>query len=152
MKVIEIMTDAFSLLDKSIDDIEDLPGFATPTNGIFSLKFSTKLKEVQDKPCVEANFEVIAPIELDDVAEEENPVNKAGTRFSILFQIENEIALGRLKELMAPAAAHFNESNMLVLVRDTCAQEIIVAAKVTRRKDKKDPDKFYPNVSGMVIS
>lgn len=149
------MTDlnaAFQGLDKSIDDIEDLPGFAVPTNGLFSLKFSTKLKEVSDKPCVEANFEVIHIVELDDPSTESDPANKPGTRFSSLYQIENEMAVSRLKELMAPAAANFNENNMLVLCRDVCATESIVVAKVTRRKDKTDPDKFYANVSGLTFS
>ena len=140
---------AFNLLDKSIDDIEDLPGFAVPTNGLYSLKFNTKLKEVNGKPCVEANFEVVAPVELDDPSTEADPANKPGTRFSMLFQIENEMAVGRLKELMAPASVHFGEGNMLSLCRDVCSHESLVVAKVTRRKDKTDPDKLYANVSGL---
>ena len=148
------MTDlnaAFNLLDKSIDDIEDLAGFAVPTNGLYSLKFQTKLKEVNDKPCVEANFEVIAAVELDDPSTENDPANKPGTKFSMLFQIENDMAVSRLKEMMAPAAQHYNEGNMLVLCRDVCANESIVVAKVKRRIDKKDPDKVYANVSGITF-
>ena len=143
------LNNAFNLLDKSIDDIEDLAGFAVPTNGMYSLKFSTKLKEVNDKPCVEANFEVIAAVELDDPSTENDPANKPGTKFSLLFQIENEMAVSRLKELMAPAAAHYNEGNMLVLCRDICANESVVVAKVKRRYDKKDADKIYAQVSGI---
>jgi hypothetical protein len=56
-----------SLLDKTIDDIDDLAGFETPVNGVYTLKLNTTLKVVAmkgvDKDCVEANFEMVECIE-----------------------------------------------------------------------------------------
>lgn len=137
-----------SLLDKSIDDIEDLPGFECPVNGIYSLKFSTGTKNVNNKDAVEANFEVIECIEQNDP--NETPTIP-GTKFSSLYFLDNDISMGKLKELLAPVAAHFGEKNLAVLVTDTC-KDLIVAAKVKRRYDKNDKDKVYPDVSGLQIS
>jgi len=140
------------LLDKSIDDIEDLPGFEVPVNGVYSLKFSTALKVVKmkgkDADCVEANFEVIECLEQNDA---EATPTKAGTKFSMLFNVENDIAAGKMKELLAPIAAHFQESDLAKLVTETC-KDLIITATIKRRADKEDPDKFYPSVSNVLIA
>lgn len=140
-----------SLLSKSIDDIEDLPGFEVPTPGMYSLKFSTQVKVVKDRDCVEANFEVIECLEQNDPAEK---AAIPGTKFSMLFQLDNPIAEGKMKELMIPIAEAFGERNMLTLITETCAvsQGVIIAAKVTRRPDKEDKDKFYAVVSQVTLA
>lgn len=132
----------------SIDDIDDLPGFEVPVNGIYSLKFSTALKKVNDKDRVEASFEVIECIEQNDP--NETPT-KPGTKFSMLFTLDNEIAVSKMKELLIPIATHFGERNMLKLVTDVC-KDVVIAAKIKRRADKEDKDKFYADVSGVVVS
>lgn len=136
------------LLSKSIDDIEDLPGFEVPVPGMYSLKFSTSVKVVNDKDCVEASFEVIECLEQNDP---ETEPTKAGTKFSMLFQLGNEIAEGKLKEIVVPVAAHFGEKDMAKLVTETC-KDLIITAKVKRRADKNDKDKFYADVSQVTIA
>lgn len=140
------------LLDKSIDDIEDLPGFEVPVAGVYSLKFSTAVKVVKmkgiDKDCVEANFEVIECVEQNDP--EETPT-KAGTKFSMLFQLGNDVAEGKMKELLTPIGAHFNVANLGTLVTETC-KDLIITATVKRRADKEDAEKFYPVVTNVMIA
>lgn len=137
-----------SLLDKSIDDIEDLAGFEVPVNGVYTLKFSTALKVVNDKDSVEANFEVIECIEQQDP---NDAPTKSGTKFSVLFMLDNELGAGRLKMLLAPISEHFNERNLGTLVTETC-KDLVIQAKVKRRADKNDKDKFYADVSNLVIA
>lgn len=136
------------MLDMSIDDIDDLPSFEIPVNGIYTMKFSVALKVVKDKDCVEANFEVL---ECNEQNDPEAVPTKPGTKFSILFMLDNEISLGKMKELLLPLAAHFDERNMLKLITDTC-KDVIIAAKVKRRADKNDADKFYADVSGVTVA
>lgn len=143
-----VSTPNLSLLDKSIDDIDDLPGFEVPVNGIYSLKFNTAVKVVNEVDCVEANFEVIECVEQNDPNE---TATKPGTKFSMLFRLNNDIALGKMKELLIPIAKHFNEGNLLKLITDTC-KDLIISAKVKRRADKEDKEKFYADVSNVVIS
>lgn len=137
-----------SLLDRSIDDIEDLAGFEVPVNGIYSLKFNTQLKVVNDKDAVEANFETIECVEQNDPNE---APTKAGTKFSVLFFLDNDIAAGRMKQMLAPIAEHFNERSLSTLVTETC-KDLIITASVKRRKDKNDPDKHYADVSNITIA
>lgn len=140
------------LLDKGIDDIDDLPGFSVPVNGVYSLKFSTAIKVVKmkgiEKDCVEANFEVIECIEQNDP---EEAATTPGTKFSMLFQLGNEIAEGKMKELLTPIASHFGERSLGKLVTETC-KDLIITAKVARRADKEDSEKFYPVVTNVVIA
>lgn len=136
-----------SLLDKSIDDIDDLAGFETPVPGMYSLKFSTSLKKVNDKDCVSCDFEVIECIEQNDA---ELAPTKPGTKFNTLHQLENDIALGKLKEMLVPVSQHFGVSNLATLVQETC-KDLIVVAKVKRRKDKNDPEKFYADVGALTV-
>lgn len=137
-----------ALLDMSIDDIDDLPGFECPVNGVYTLKFSTSVKVVNDKDAVEASFEVIECNEQNNAADEPT---KPGTKFSCLYFLDNEISQGKMKELLLPVAKHFDERNILKLITDTC-KDLIVVAKVRRRADKNDKERFYPDVSGIVIA
>lgn len=143
----------FSLLSKSIDDIEDLAGFEVPFPGMYSLKLQTSVKVVTMKnnprDCVEANFEVIECLEKNTSTD---PDTKPGTKFSILFQLGHEVSEGKMKELLLPIAAHFGVRDMATLITETCKDGIIVAAKVKRRADKDDADKFYPDVSQLVVA
>lgn len=144
---------ALSILDKSIDEIDDLPGFAVPNNGLYSLKFSTSIKSINGKECVEANFEVLECLELNDASTEGDPANKAGTKFSCLFFLEGDNAdksISRLKELVAPVAESTGERNLLKLVTEVI-KDMIVVGKVKRRADKTDKDKFYADVSGLTL-
>lgn len=146
-----------ALLDMSIDDIEDLPGFAVPANGTYSLKMATALKVVNDNTCIETNFEVLEALELNEPDEVENDPEMAkasspGTKFSMLTQVENDIAMGKFKAMIASVADHFGERNLLKLVTDTLKDPIIIAATVKRRYDKKDDTKVYADVSGIVVS
>ena len=144
-------TPDLSLLDKSIDDIEDLAGFEVPVNGMYSLKFWTLVKVVNDRDCDESNFEVIECLEQNDASE---LATKAGTKFSVLTHLDNEIALSRFKEMIMPVSQHFGEGNLLKLVTEVCTadQGVIITAKVKRRADKEDKEKFYANVSNVTVA
>lgn len=144
-------TPNLDLLDKSLDDIESLPGFEVPVNGVYTLKFHTDIKVVNNKDCIESNFEVMECLEQNDP---ELAPTAIGTKFSLLSQLENDIAMGKFKELIAPVAKHFGEGNLAKLVQDVCNKDagLIITAKVKRRADKNDSEKFYADVSGIVVA
>lgn len=137
-----------SLLDRGIDDIDDLPGFRVPPNGVYSLKANMTLKVINDKDTVEAGFEVIECIEQNDPNEE--PC-KPGDKFNVLFQLGNEIGEGKLKEFVVPFADHFGERNLGKLVTETI-KDVIITATIKQRADKNDPDKKYAGVSNVQVA
>lgn len=140
---------SLSLLDKSIDDIEDLPGFEVPPKGTYTLKMTCAIKEINSKAFIESSFEVIEALELNN-PDEESEV-KAGTKFSIISQIENEIAMAKFKEMVAPISAATGEKNVGKLVSEVI-KELVISATVDHRKNKEDEDKPYAVIKNIVVA
>lgn len=138
----------FSLLDKTLDDIEDLAGFETPVPGVYTLKLKMETKVINNKPAVVANMEVIECQEQDDPEAE---ATKPDTKFSVAFFLNNEVGLGKLKEFLLQPAEFFGESNLKVLLTEHMKESLVCSATVKRKKNKEDPDKPYADVSNVVI-
>lgn len=139
---------SLSLLDKSIDDIEDLPGFEVPPEGTYTLKMTCAIKEVNNKASIETSFEVIEALELNNLEEQDKV--KAGTKFSVLSFIENEIAMAKFKEMVAPISASTGEKNVGKLVSEVI-KDVVISATVKHRKNKEDADKPYADVKNIVV-
>lgn len=140
---------ALSLLDKSIDDIEDLPGFEVPPQGVYTFKMNCAVKSVNDKAAIEVTYEVMEALELNDSTLDVSGV-KPGTKFSTLYFIQQEIAMGKFKELVAPIAAYSGENNVAKLVTEVI-KDLIVSATLKHRKNKDDADKPYADVSKITV-
>ncbi len=140
--------DKLALLDKSIDDIEDLPGFGVPPEGTYTLKMNCAIKEINNYANIETTFEVIEALELNDP--NEAPA-MAGTKFSVLARIENDIAMGKFKEMVAPIAAHFDQKNVGKLVTEVI-KDLVISGTVKHRKNKEDADKPYGEVKNIVVA
>ncbi len=150
----------FSLLDKDLSDIEDLPGFEVPSNGEYILQLKSALKMVNNKPAVEASYVVVECVKKDNDAD---PDSKEGTKFSQLFFLTGDgsdpekdaemqaLGLGKLKQLVAGVAEQVGVSNMGVLLRDHL-KECVVTATVKRRVDTKDKDRIYATVKNMQLA
>lgn len=135
------------LFSTSIDDLADLPSFETPAPGAYILKASADTKKINDKDAIEASFEVVEVIEL------KNATDKAvvpGTKFSTAFFLDNEFAIGNLKKFLAPFAQHFGKTNIGDLIREDM-KDVLIAATVTNRKDKNDPEKVYASVTNISV-
>lgn len=145
------------LFDADLEDIADLAGFETPPAGAYILKVSTETKEINDKPSVVANFEVIETVELkekDESSKKYRPPVQPGTMFSTAFILGNAVAEGRLKQFLAPFAEHFGikgKGSIGVLVRDTI-KDVVVAATVTNKASKDDEDVIYAGIKNIQVS
>lgn len=144
------------LFDADLADIADLAGFETPPAGGYILSVSTETKEINDKPAVVANFQVVETVELkiqDESAKKYRPPVKDGTLFSTAFILGNAVAEGRLKQFLAPFAEHFGitgKGAIGILVRDTI-KDVRIAATVTNRADKDDEDIIYAGIKNIQI-
>lgn len=144
------------LLDKNIDDIEDLPGFETPVNGEYILEMTVLLKKISDKTCVVTDYVMSQCVKQDNESEKPTPV---GTKFSQMFPLEGDDkekigkAISALKAIMAPFSEHFGEPNMKATIVKAMEQASwTVGATVKRRKDREDPEKFWPSVSNVRLA
>jgi hypothetical protein len=139
-----------SILDISLDDIEDLPGFEVPPEGEYVLQVTAATKTVSDKIAVEMAYEVK---ECTKKNNDTDPDPVVGTKFSVLYFLQGKpdsvkISKGRLKLLLAEIAEQTGEGNLLVLIRDHLAGAVVTAT-VKRRADKEDKERFFADVKNL---
>lgn len=122
-----------SLLDASIDDLDDLPEFAVYPAGVHRVvvKFSTKA--INENPAVEMAMSAVETVEL--VNSDETPL-AAGAESSVLFMLNNEFGQGKLKQIMKPLAAQFGTTSIKETMEAANEAEVIVTTKVRQNKDK----------------
>lgn len=152
------MNDIFdTLLDKSLDDLADLPEFKTPDTGIYKLAVTMEMKEINKKPAIIAKFKVRELVELEDTSIPEGDRSKTGDGFDVPFMLRNEdgtpneLGEGRFKEFCAPFATHFEEKNLRVLVTEKMNSPVDITAKVKKVARKNDPEKFDARVSDVTV-
>lgn len=144
------------LFDADLEDIADLAGFETPPAGAYILKATTETKDINDKPAVVVNFTVVETVELkekDEGSKKYRPPVKDGTLFSTAYILGNSVAEGRLKQFLAPFSEHFGikgKGSVGILVRDTI-KDVTIAAIVTNRADKDDPDVIYAGIKNIQV-
>ena len=149
-----------SLLDMSMDDIETLPGFETPSVGEYILQMTSSLKKINKNTVVETAFELIECIKKDNAAD---PDSAVGTKFSNIYTIisgdadadkaaeAQRMGKGKLKELLLGVAEATSQDNLGVLIRDVVGSAV-VRATVKRRQDKEDKEKFYPIIKNLMLA
>jgi len=156
-KATQAAADMLDLLDKSIDDLADLPEFKVPATGVYKLHVTATTKAINDKPAVATSFTVREVVELEDSSIPEEERAKAGDKFDMPFILkdkdgaDSEVAWGRLKEFLKPFEAHFGEKNLKVLITGPLAQGVDITAKVVKKQRKDDKEKFGAQVSDITI-
>ncbi len=151
----DAIRDLDSLMDASMDDIDDLPPVGVPPSGHYNLSVTAERKENNDKTgeYIKFSYEVESVNEVKDSNEESQAA--VGMKFSQMFSpikkdgTPNEYGIGFLKEAVAPFSAHFGTPKM----GETIAQinKVSVAASLTRRVDKKDADRFNFSLKDVVV-
>ena len=71
-------------------------------------------------------------------------------QFSTAFLLGNKYCVGNMKKFLKPFGAHFEENSIEKLVRDV-VKDVRIAATVTNRVDKEDPDKIYGGVKDITV-
>jgi hypothetical protein len=144
------------LLDRSIDDLKDLPEFKVPDTGIYKLRVNCNAKYINEKPAIEMNFAVREIVELADSSIPEEARAKPDDKFSIAFFLldkdgnESEMGFGRLKQFTAPFSEHFGEKNVKAVCRNHI-KDVDITAKVVKKQRKDDKEKFDARVEDVTI-
>jgi len=136
------MSDIDSLLDSTLDDLEDLPEFKPFPPGAHQVSISLELKKINDKDAVEMTLKGIATLELVEPTKDE-PI-KEGDETSIVFFLDNEFARGNMKKLLTPIGEALGNSKIRDVIEQTKGLECLAITSL--RKNKDDADKPYMNV------
>lgn len=141
------MSDAnYSLLDSTLDDLNDLPEFKVYPNGAHIVTISFEQKEVNSHPCVELKMRAVETAELADPAKD-TPLN-AGDEGSVLYMLDNEFGVGSLKAILKPLGQYLGMS---------VPREIMEASKdlncmvVTKQRQNKDKTATYVSVTSINV-
>lgn len=126
------------LLNGSLDDLPDMPAFVTWPAGAYRCLVSCELKEIADKPVVEAKYTLKEVLEM---ASPDAVVPVLGSTNSEAFFLDNDLGIGKMKEFLKPFAKQFDEANVQALIDLIKNIEVDVVNKP--RQDKKDKDRSY---------
>jgi hypothetical protein len=137
--------DMNSILDQVLDDIADLPSFAPFPNGAHRVTIKFEEKEVNKHPSVELQMKALETLELADPTEV--PL-VAGAETSVLYMLDNEFGLGKLKEVLKPLGAHFGVQNLRAIMEAANGTECMVVTSVRGNKDKTQ---FYTDVKKLDV-
>jgi len=139
------------ILDKSIDDLMDLPKKDPPPNGHYRLQLKGGFKEINNKPKIVFTYKVLEPLELANPADMENL--KENVEFDEMFDPfgGNEISEGYFKAAIKPIAEHFKVAQLRDVL-SVIQAGIEVFGTVKKTQDKDDKERYYGKVSNIVVA
>ena len=141
------MSEVDDLLDVTLDDLEDLPKFAPFPAGAYRCLISFLSETVNDKPCIKVSCKHTSTEELTDST---GDAPAEGDEQSTLCFLDNEFGRGNLKELAQPFREHFGYTTIRDVVEGVKEVDcLIVCGKP--KKDREDPDRFYPNIKSIAV-
>lgn len=149
-------TDFDSLLNSSMDDLDDLPPVGVPPTGHYTLVVSAERvtpTEAGKNEYIKFSYEVEAVNEVKNPEEESQAA--AGMKFTQSFSpfkkdgTVNDFGVGFLKEAIAPFAAHFGTRGIGEALQ--AINKVTVAASLIRKQDRKDPERFNFSLKDVVV-
>lgn len=120
-----------ALLDGTLDDLADVPGFETFNVGAH--KVTINWKKVDKKPAFSLSLTLIETVELanaDDVPQ------KPGTQSSVMFMLDNEYGQSAFRKVIASLAEHFGAGSNREIMEKSEGAEVIAVTKKRANKDK----------------
>ena len=149
-------TDFDSLLNSSMDDLDDLPPVGVPPTGHYTLVVSAERvtpTEAGKNEYIKFSYEVEAVNEVKNPEEDLRELHADGNlRFFFKFKKDgtvNDFGVGFLKEAIAPFAAHFGTRGIGESLQ--AINKVMVAASLIRKPDRKDPERFNFSLKDVVV-
>lgn len=139
-------TELDSLLDMTLDDLEDLPSFAPFPIGAHRVLASFNTKDINGSPSVTLDFKMIENIEM---ANSQDEVPKEGDTSNTMYRLGNKYAEGNLKKVAAPFMKALGFTKIGELIEGANDIECIIITGL--RPDKNDKDKFYLDVKEVEV-
>lgn len=140
------MSDLDSLLDATLDDLDDLPEFKPYVAGTHRVLATFSTKEINNKVVFALDFVYVDCIELADTQEAEP---KQGDTAGAIFMMDNKWGSGNFKMCAAPFYEALGLSNNRQLLEQVQSIECAIVTSI--RVDKNDPDKKYLDIKQIAL-
>lgn len=144
-----------AILSLDLGSIDDLPPMGVPPTGNYTMLVTASRESKQGKnDYFMFKYEVIAVNEVKNADEATQAA--VGMKFSEFFSplkadgSTNEFGVQYLKAAVAPFAQHFGSSTFGDAIQQINSVE--VTADLTRRRDKKDEDRWLFSLKNVVIA
>lgn len=126
-----------SLLDGTLDDIEDLPGFIQLPTGAYKVKLAEgfRTKEISGKPAIDCPMTVVEIIELGNP--EQAPEVKVGDVATLAWMMDNETGKGFFKEAIKPVYAFLNAKSYNEAMQNSKGLDVIIVVTRVHNKEKQ---------------
>ena len=152
------LTELSTLLDATMDDLDDLPPIGVPPSGHYNLTVSFEIvkvkegtKEEKEVPC--AKYIVDAINELKD--EDERGEVAVGQTFMEFFYLKkktgekNVYGIGSLKDRLKPHAERFGTTNIGQLIEQV--KQVSITASIKRTVNRMNEDQFNMQMKDIVL-
>lgn len=141
-------------LDASLDDMDDLPGFASfPTGAyIVILEKGFEQKLVNNEPTMEMGMTIKEIMECDESKlDEGEALPKPGDQGGVLFQLTNAIGAGLFKEAAKPIRAATGANTVREIMEASKGLELLVTIKRQPGKGDQEGRNFMRLVKVAVV-
>ena len=140
--------DIDSLLDVSLDDIDDLPEFGSYPLGAHKVLATFEQKDINGSPAVELGFKYIS---CESLTNSKDVEPKEGDMASVLFMLNNEVGLGKLKAMAIPMGVSLGLEKPSIRDIIEAVTDVECLIITSFRKNKNDPDSPYMNVKELAV-
>jgi hypothetical protein len=133
------MDNAASILDGTLEDLNDLPGFKVPPTGGYAVSIvANTIKKVGDhENTVEAKFVIKEVLEVTEVGVPDDQMCVAGDEFAVLFMTDNETGVGFLKEYLKVIGPAVGSTKTKEILEQSKGLDLVVVVKRTYNKDSE---------------
>lgn len=143
-----LAADAFSILDGTLDDIEDLPQFLAFPSGAYIIHVPDGLVEKQIGTHPALDMKVICK-EIKELSNaEDSALVKVGDQGNIAFMLDNETGRGFAKIVLKAIGEKTGTKNNREIIANSKGIDALLVCKKTR-DDKKQRD--YMNLVQFVV-
>lgn len=128
----------FSILDGTLDDIDDLPGFLVFPSGAYLIELAKGLekKAIGAHPAVEMAMTCLEVKELANATADEANKPKIGDICTAAYMLDNPMGQGKLKEVLKPIGDKLGLSkNSEIMGASKGVKALILMQKTTKEKD-----------------
>ena len=150
-----VFEDIDSLLNASMDDIEDLPPIGVPPTGHYVLEVTATREQSQDKKSEYIKFSYVV-VTVNELKNPEEAADAAeGMKFDNIFSplkkdgTANTLSIGLMKQALLPFKEHFGTTTVGETIGNI--NKITIAANLVRRQDRKDEDRYRFALKDVVI-
>lgn len=140
-----------SILNATLDELPDLPGFKVPPTGAYAVSVVSMLeKQVGEHPAVEGKFAIVEVLEVTETGVPDADMPVAADEFNVVYMLDNDTGVGFLKEFMKPIAAALQKPQAPITELMTECKGMTLSL-VIKRTYNKETDRHYLNIKKMEV-